>query len=770
MTPPGAGACRSLAGGKALTMPVRVVRGSHAALHRYFAGAFDGVALRVTQAPGQFHSLGAARHLCAQLRVLIGMTGYESALARHAPAAALLWPGRAAHLDAPARIVRDALQARPNSHLTHNFIVQAPLFEAWAALLADLLVEAGQRVRLVLLVPDLGALGWEDGALLKTLYRRHDAPLPELVLGFNPLMAEQANDDGIVWSMTAFKAVSVALDLQALQSDAPQTLDDEVPATTAAGNPGAHVPVVEIDDDDWEGQARRSLAAAPDPLTPQLVAQAVEALRAAFAAFAFTSVLELGLALLARRPHLEALEAADVHTFIALAAHDRQFVSEGNLALAAFIQEHVQAALVVETRPERRAALLYRLAVVHGRRRKDAQPALAYAEAALEACVDPSLDPQASAYQEAWARNIRALALVHARRLEDARAETVRGYQVIDALVQALPALQTARPVWPLERDWRATHALLAFNTRTLLEWLGQDDTLAAAWLTRSQAAVRELPGMERFEALHWTAQHRRLGHLDRALVAAERGAVAARAAGDALREYQHALHALELAALLGALEVLNHWATELQDLRRRCGLPRSAGVDLAAACASARAGRLGEARERLSRALAEPAHSVADRRAPLLARLATIVGRMGDEAHAVALLDEAATLALDSGERDTLLRVAVAAGNHLLHFGRTEEARRTFAEALAIADTPGPAPAPPGEVVATLLGLVECGATSDLLERVVMCADQGLDDPDVGWELERLLACTAGHPMTAEAAASRDRLQERQAQRKKTP
>ncbi len=771
-------------------MSVRVVRGQGAALRRHFAKRrfdCDGTPLCVAQAAGQFHSFGATRRLLAELRATLGQQEWDAALKRHAAAAALLLPGRQARLRADQRQAYEALQARVTSHLTHNFVVQAPLFEAWATLLLDVLGQALARGPLVLLVPDLSELGWEDGALLKTLYRRRGARLPDLVLGFDPEAGECVGSDGIIWSMTAFKAASVALDMQALQAVPPLVLaatpSEEAesappdPRAGTANSPRAHagtqtawrpatlrsrrrLPALEpaADEDDLEARARRELAAAPHPLPDSVARLVADALRLAFAAFAFTSVLELGRELLRRAPRLTPVDAADVHTLVALAAHDRQFVSDNNLALAALIQEHLEAALALESRPERRAALLYRLAVVHGRRRRDPQPALACIDLALETCRDPCLEPLAAVYQEAWARNVRALALVQARRLDEARAETMRAFEQIDAVVARLPALDDGRDVPPGERDLRATHSLLAFNTRTLLDWLGADESESTAWLTRSQAAVRALPGLARFEALHWTEQYRRLGRPDLALALARRGLEAARADGDAVRAYQHGLHAAELAALLGDAPGACRCADEVQELRARCGLARLPGLDVLAALACARAALHDEAARRLQAVLADPAQRALDRRAPLLARLALVEGARGHESSAVALLDEATSLALQSGERDTLLRVAVAAARHLLRFGSRTAARRAFEQALAIADAAldGAPPAPPAEVLAALVGLVECdAATPALLERGLTTSLAALDDADVLPELERLLARLAGDARRGAHAAS---------------
>jgi hypothetical protein len=93
------------------------------------------------------------------------------------PDAASLVPGWFAEavsleLSIDDRTGQDLFAARPTSHLSHNLLIQRPLFGVWAELLHEI-VEGGG---FTLLVSDLARLDRESLAALRALYRRFPRP------------------------------------------------------------------------------------------------------------------------------------------------------------------------------------------------------------------------------------------------------------------------------------------------------------------------------------------------------------------------------------------------------------------------------------------------------------------------------------------------------------------------------------------------------------------------------------------------------------------
>ena len=303
--------------------------------------------------------------LLSQVAAAAGEERLLSRLARDGSAAGLLldelaWP-------AADERRRQGFRAHLTSHLSHNWAVQKPLFDAWAEILAGLLEDTPGR----LAVPDLGRLDWESLAVLKALYRRPRTP--ELLLGYDPQPAAPEPDErGLLWTLPREYALDAFLGFRSL----PRVTCREVPPARGAQT-GELLETGRQDPPEWdlESRAWRRLADSR-PLSAEEVEQVVEAQRRAFHRFGFTSVLRLGLALFDRRAELSPRQTASVHARLALAAHNRQFHSAGNLRLAEVLDHHLRLALAAEDRPAVRSALFYRLAVTAGRRRGRVQIAL----------------------------------------------------------------------------------------------------------------------------------------------------------------------------------------------------------------------------------------------------------------------------------------------------------------------------------------------------------------------------------------------------------
>jgi tetratricopeptide (TPR) repeat protein len=724
-------------------MAVTVLRGFEPALISHLASnPGPSGALLLAQPPGRGRSFGAFRLLLGQLRQRLGRERTEAILARHAPAAALLLPGRRERLAPEERAEVETLRARLTSHMTHNFVLQHPLFNAWAALFVDLL-EAGP---FTLVVPSQALLSWEDGAILKSLYRRFPERAPDLLLGFDPGFRHKEDEDGIVWTMSSYHSLALALDLQGLQEGEPLDLPEPPGGGALSREAG------EGRGGGWSAILARLADIPPDPGDLEAAASSppemIAAQRACFESFAFTSALRLGLDLLKREPSLAPAQAAEVHGIIALAAHNRQFLTQSP-ELVRFLDRHLAAALAAETRPAYRSALHYRLAVVHGRRRKDAETALGWADRGVEAAHHPDLSPFDAAYQEAWARNIRAYVLMRLGRLEEAETETVAGCERLEPLVAALSGEGDRER----DLDLRASHSLLAFNTRTLLQFLGRDDAQLTAWLERSRTVLRPIPAVERFDGFHWAELYgRRMLRPDLALPIVLRGLDDARKEVDTVRGYELALIGADLCERAGDTVQARELYARIQDFRRRCGLPRLPAIDVAWALACQREGKFAEARARIDATAADPAHASREAQAELLACRARIEAEAGDGAAAEHFLEEAADLAIESGDRDALLRVAIATGRCQQTLGRIEEAREAYEQALEIAgpgatDRSGGPPPAAVDRLAALLGAWETGLGEprELASETVRTASAALESAEAWGELPRLMKLLRG-------------------------
>ena len=617
---------------------------------------------------------------------------------------------------------RPLLAARTLSHLSHNFLLQRPFFEA----LADFVHAAAQDTGVTVLVPDLAILDRETVGLLRTLYRRFPETAPSLVVGFDPERpTPEPDSEGLIWELRNEEVWRVALGLRALPNATTHDFPRSPNAPQAASGPHG-------------------------TFEPLETAEALCQVRTAFESFAFEAALRRGLAVLRGGASLTPRQRAEVHGLVALAAHNRQFRSLGNQRLAEFLCKHLTLALEHEDRAAERSALCYRLAVATGRRLKDREAGLAWSERAIEEAKKAAVPKAEAAILEAWGRNIKSFMLTGTGQLDDAAQECERAYRQLDrALEGEHQPLQSPRAS---VREVVYSRSILADNLGAIHQMAGNAEH-SRRWKTVADGHNRKVPEVERYEAQFWIFTHRRQLQLDAARERARRGLEAARRDQDALREYRYGVELADLSYRLqdaaGALASFQ----QAEALTTRLGSPPFLRpTRLAAAAAASRAGRPGEALARIEAMLSEPSEDHPVARAPALALKGLCLARAGDgsggdeagddEAGAEESLDEAIDLAVATGERDLMLLVAVSAGRCCQLLGNTEEARDAYLQALEIASAgeAGNAP-PPALELAAHLGRLE---TSDrpVDSSVQRCLDlftEALEDAETWWRLDRL-------------------------------
>lgn len=739
---------------------IQIFRGSSTAIvaHGRRLAAETERALLLDTPEGAPCSWLSMRRLLDQLIDELGAEPVREALVRHRPVASLVLADLASDLTAEERDEREAIRGRLDSHLSHNWLVQRPLLEGWAALLRDLLKVRG----FTLVIPSLHRLEPESVASLRALYRLYPADAPHLVLGYDPtVLTPEPDHQGIVRAIPADHIHQIVFGFQSFpEVETRELTESEVGEPPAAEGRGHRH--TEVLGEDLEERALAALASSTGPPTETVCDLMVRAVQHAFQSFGFSAALGNGLTLLAREPDLTREQAAEVHNIIGLAAHNRQFRSKGNMALAAFLEHHFLTALSAETRPSVRIALLYRLAVTLGRRQGKLEQALRWADRCLQEIAEATLPPMQAAHQEAWGRNIRAYLLMRLKRVEDAIREGDGAFKVLDGVYAHLapeeevetppeePADDTAPPRRSRHREWfielKATHSLVAYNMAFVAK-LREDRESTERWLRLSDRIDSDVIGIDRYTGHSWVDLYRELLRLDLALPRALAGLESAQTERDVIQEYRYHVYAGDLHYRLGDPESARRYFQQAQSLLERFELARFlASVEVSRASSCSRAGDTEEARRTLERALEMDINQSLDAQAQLLARLALVAARAGDELGAEERLDQAVDCAVDSGERDTLLHVAAIAGTVFQLLGRSEEALEAFSQGLEISEVRGaqedPPPPSAADLCTVLLGLLELGKsdTRSLL-RLLALLPEALEDPDAWWQISRILA-----------------------------
>lgn len=716
---------------------IRILRASLSTRRRKLAWAVENPRAIYLQGNAEFAvPWQGARSLVAQLRCRFGDREIATAITPSRALLSLVLRGLEPDLTEEDRAERELAKAHALGFMSHSGVARNPLVTAWATTLAPLL--AGRISALV--IPDVATLDRETLMLIRELYRRMPAGSRiEVILGQDP-SGRLAGGDDVVPTMQ--HALHLSL-LEALE-------DTVVESPVESANPVMEEPGVDgweqrrdPLDDGLECRAWEALCSAPRSPDSEVCELVFSAMRAAFSAFGFPATLRLGRELLAREPVLSQEATAELHTLVAVSGYNCQ-VEGRDAALAEFLEQHFVAACAVETDPLRRSHLLYRLCINAGRRQRQLDQALEYAEQAIHEAGRPGLPAGLAAFIEAWARNGRAYVLGRLHRWDEAVADCIRAHDLIQADV--LPGAPAGEI--PISR-------VVLLSNLAELALLSGDVAGASRWQQRMEQAEARLPTRVQYSTFLAVRIHRAEGRLRQAIQAAERGLSEARAQLNALAEERYAAELGDLCYRIGDAEASRRHLLLVLAIQRRIGTPEDLlRTEIGAALAAARSGHLEEAERDLGRLFAHSAFAAGAPRAEILAEMGTIAARRKNAAEAKQYLNDAIAQAVDTGERDILVLVARAAGEVSLGLGEREEAREAFQRALAIAEKGSEGCPPPAvEIVRVLLGLWDASDDPDLPLRALRVAPDALRDGEAWWELPRLL-----HALVATSARVRIR------------
>lgn len=605
-------------------------------------------------------------------------------------------------------------------------------------------------------VRSLADLDWETALTVRSLCRRHGVGDPVVYVGCDPKAPSPTLDDnGLVWRMDTLTVRETVLALRSHPSTTVEEVEDGNPHDAAFGLGTATV----ADDPEPEAFARLSRAEIDGGGLSAVETQwIVGAQLASFRRFGFVSAIGIGLRLLATESALDGAARGQVHGIVGLAAHNRQFQTAGNHRLSAFLTRHFEAALRHETRPERRVAIHYRLAVTTGRRRGDLEACLAWCRRGRAELRAAELPVVRAAHLDAWIGNIRAYGLMRQQRLEEALAETAASFTEMARARAFAHDGDTEPEICGWSREMGATQSLLAHNHAALSAKAGDGDAYVH-WRRKATAIEAEEDGAARWEAGYWIAWYRGQRRPDLGLVEALKGLRSAEAELDVANTFRFGLEAADFAYRLGRADYADRLFRGACDLRRRLGDPEElTPVEVASVSTRARAGHVREARGILEAHIERSGSPNPD----VLAALGRLSAAAGAAEESKRWMDSAIEAALAGGSRDVLLRTAVAVAESSEDLGRPEDAARAYRQALEIASVDADEYSPsPADLLAAHIGLAEVrsGSAAEmcLLEAMALVRP-ALRAAETWWRLPRLVSCLAAS-LRARPAVGREAL-----------
>lgn len=635
-----------------------------------------------------------------------------------------------------------AIGARVESHLTHNWAVQSPAISGWGRLLADLI--GGPDSCLV--VPYVNALDWESLAVLKSLFRQPRPRWPRLVLGYDDGRTEpELDEDGIAWRSLPGYVREAVLSFAGRSG----ARCEEVSADASAAPVPSTVPLPPLVT--GREEAARALLQKQDEPDEAACRRVVEAMEACFGRYAFTTTLWLGRELFRRVPALEGELAARAHGIVALSAHNRQFRSQGNTALGRFIAHQLRAALESESRPRVRCALLYRLAVAHGRRLGEIEEAERWARRAVaEAQAVENGGPR---YQTAWAHNILAYVHVRSKDAEGARRSMQAAADCACDPVWRAAGDGSRRP--SLAGDLALTRSLAVHNLAAAEAMSGEPER-AAKTLEKACRLEDEIDSSAKYWAQNLVRNLRIRHRPDLALPYGRAGLRAAEHDREASLRLFFLLQLADLSYRVGDAPAAVDYYLSARELAARLqpianGYP---DLDFPTIAALEEVPELDQAETLLrSKLETDPSPELA---AEACSRLAVLAARRGDADAAETWASRASDSAADNGHRHCLVRTAVHLGRAARFLGRHEDAVELLSWASDLSDARrDPESVTAADELRLLVELDRCGVLpSEKVERCLQLVPEALAAASSWSVLKDVLELWNRHDETIELEA----------------
>lgn len=640
------------------------------------------------------------------------------------------------------------LAARLSSNITHSRAAKDAILKAYAEALLEM--KGIHDFRLV--IPDMTHLDTGSLDLLLYLYQVFPEQSPDLIIGYDPAWEKpvEERDTGISWYYSLDADTVLRSFVYAFESGSTEQKDIYGTENKVGNDPsntgwGALYERLDVLDDKLELKAYAIVKTFPQQLDHEQRTLVFKSIQRCFGLYDFTNALLLSMrSLAALEPVISDKERAQLYHIIALSAHNRHFFSQGNIALADFINQMLQKALLYETDPATSVAILYRLIVTQGRRKNELDLAHNYLDQAYRILSENSFDHKE--LSTAWINNMHSFLLMKQGKIKEAIATHESGFYLLDGLNE------TGSPA--IKNEIEFTKAVLAENLSTL-NALSGDFKQMKAWYAIESKLAKQWASLHAVPSAEWQSFYYQNLELGKALEKTKQGLIKARSSFHYILEYFFTLSAADIHYRLGnATDALAYFQKALI-FQHQIGYEYVSCHALRICLAKTKI-RLNKVEEALED-LAEMANA-AGQETPMEHIEICLVsahgyGLLGVVEKAEEQMNSAIDLAVASGDCGMLVKVMLSAGLVCQQLNKKQDALAAYHQALEMSQTvlDGIAYQPDTADLADIyFGLYECSnENEDDLELAIYNLSLSLKTTaDSWWALPRILAAFSRLPI----------------------
>lgn len=706
------------------------------------------------------------RTLLKQIIANIGGDKVNAVLATDRAAASFVFDEQIDQLNQQQITQRHYYSARVGSHLSHNWYLHRPLLEAWATLLHQLLLAANEHQPVTLLAPFSAELTGPVNAILKTYSRLYvNNPLP-IVMGFeidsNP---PEYDENGINWNM---RSANPRFSTGFLQiADKVKRLTEDAIATPTADQLYLYPEQADTLKQDTLHNAFVLLTSKPNANIANIAnTTVVGAMQLAFEGMDFQNTLKLGLQYLATQPSLNTADKASIHTLVALAAHNRQF-DNPDTRFHHFLLHHLKTAYQAHTDASMRSALCYRLAVTYGRRMKQPQEALGWANQAISEADSPNLSEVEQVYYHNWGINIKSYLLLMSKQLEQA-FDT--GHSVFHSvhqhyrqvLAEAELKQNDDSRLWQRElfttvQVLRRNMFMLSYKTSHLEQF--------RYWLDQMEQITEQRPELRRMTSTEWAEYYNAVHQPQKMLKSVTSGFHHYLAEPESELFLDYSRLSMTVHYKLGDIRQAKYWLEKYRLAIEETAMPWHFSLDISRFghiyLRSSEDEDLTRIEQEASREFQSSQNDVG-KQIELILLLAQVQAKRQLQTPTESLINKAIELALEDGERNQMMRIARIAALCNENLGHPQQAIEAYQQALSLAEHQEDIPPWPEELFLSLMGLQNlAGVQPQLMAQALQQLPEALKKHDSWWQLQTMLTLLG--ELATEDKAAFDALVERQ-------